>query len=241
MIFNKHKFFKSVVYRIISTATTFIIATLITGNIKLALTVGFFDTIFKLFDYYFFEIIWDKIFLKKLTPQVIFMTGLSGSGKSTIAESVKNELESKGIKSIVLDGDQIRNVFKNNAFDYESRRQHNLSVANMASLFEKNGHVVIVSLISPYTEVRNECRALCKNFKEVFINASLDECIKRDVKGLYQKAMRMEIDNFTGISAPYENPINPELILNTDKETINESTSKLIKYVFDNDRKIKKT
>lgn len=241
MIFNKHKLFKSVVYRIISTATTFIIATLITGNIKLALTVGIFDTIFKLVDYYFFEIIWDRIFTKKLNPQVFWLTGLPSSGKSTIAESLKKELESKGIKSILLDGDQIRNVFKNNAFDYESRRQHNLSVANMASLFEKNGHVVIVSLISPYIEVRNECRALCKNFKEVFINASLDECIKRDVKGLYQKAMRREIDNFTGISAPYENPINPELILNTDKETINESTSKLIKYVFENDRKIKKT
>lgn len=231
MLLNYNKLIKSVCYRIISSTITILISFFITGNFKVGLSIGLIDLVFKITNYYYFDLIWEKIFHKKISPSVIWLTGLSGSGKSTIAEEMIKKFEKYNIKYVLLDGDQIRKVIKESGFDYASRKKHNLNVAYIASLFESQGNVVIVSLVSPFKEVRNECRKLCNNFIEVFVDTSLEICEQRDVKGLYKKARAGEIKDFTGISSPYENPTNPEIHIKTLNSSAEESAQYIINFI----------
>ena len=127
------------------------------------------------------------------TGFVIWLTGLSGSGKTTIAKSLQIALQIRGIEPVMLDGDEIRGAMQLRGFDEQSRKTHNHYVGYMASIFEKRGHVVIVSLISPYADIRNQIRSICRNFMEVYVATPLETCIQRDPKGLYQKALAGEI------------------------------------------------
>lgn len=231
MLLNYNKLIKSICYRIVSSTITVLISFFITGNFKVGLSIGLIDLVFKITNYYYFDLIWEKIFHKKVSPSVIWLTGLSGSGKSTIAEEMIKKFEKYNIKYVLLDGDQIRKVIKESGFDYASRKKHNLNVAYIASLFESQGNVVIVSLVSPFKEVRDECRKLCKNFIEVFVDTSLEICEQRDVKGLYKKARTGEIKDFTGISSPYENPINPEIHIKTSDSSAEESAKYIINFL----------
>lgn len=156
------------------------------------------------------------------TSGVMLFTGLSGAGKTTIAKAVQSKLKLNNIQPIILDGDEIRNIIELHAFDAVSRKQHNLRVAQMAALFEAQGHLVLLALISPYEDVRLQMRSICNNFYEVYFCTDLATCIQRDTKGLYQKALAGEIKNFTGISAPYDPPIHPELKLDTSIHSIDE-------------------
>lgn len=131
----------------------------------------------------------------------------------------------------MLDGDEIRNVIKLTGFDEESRKKHNLNVGSMAKLLEAQGNLVIVSLISPYQEIRKQIRSMCNRFIEVYVATSLSLCIKRDPKGLYKKALSGEIKDFTGISAPYEPPEHPELVLDTATATAEECADTIIAYL----------
>ena len=135
----------------------------------------------------------------------------------------------KGVTPVLLDGDEIRKVIHQTGFDEESRKKHNLNVGYMASLLESQGNVVIVSLISPYIDIRNEIRGMCKKFVEVHVNTDIKVCIERDPKGLYAKAIAGEIKDFTGISAPYYAPENPEVLLDTGVLTIAHCTDKIFK------------
>jgi len=148
-------------------------------------------------------------------PAVIFFTGLSGAGKTTIAKALQQRLHEKGLLPVMLDGDDIRQAIQLSAFDEESRKKHNLATGRLAALFEQQGHTVIVSLIAPYDAVRNAIRQLCTRFIEIYVCTSLETCIRRDPKGLYAKAIAGEIKDFTGISAPYQAPLQPELSLDT--------------------------
>lgn len=163
----------------------------------------------------------------KTNPAVIFFTGLSGAGKTTIAKGLQLRLEVSGIVPVMLDGDDIRNAIQLTAFDEESRKKHNLSVGYMASLFEAQGNMVIVSLISPYNDVRDKIRKMCNCFIEVYVSTALEVCIARDPKGLYKKAMRGEINDFTGVSAPYFPPANPEVTIDTAALTVEECVNKI--------------
>ena len=167
----------------------------------------------------FFNKLLHKIPGCKAKPSVIWLTGLSGSGKTTIANSLVSQLKKKSLKPVLLDGDEIRHIFKLHEFDEESRKKHNLNIGYISSLLEKQGNIVIVSLISPYMEIRDAVRNICSNFIEVHVATCLDICIKRDPKGLYKKAQSGEIKDFTGISAPYYPPINPEVTVDTSKMT----------------------
>lgn len=162
---------------------------------------------------------------------VIWLTGLSGSGKTTIANSLAAKLKESSIAPILLDGDKIRNDTNQYKFDENSRRSHNLYVGYMASLFEKNGNIVIVSLISPYDDVRKEARKMCECFIEVYISTDLETCIKRDPKGLYKKALSGEIKEFTGISSPYYPPQNPEIDLDTSKINLENCVEIIFGYI----------
>ena len=160
----------------------------------------------------------------------VWFTGLSGSGKSTIAERLLAVLQDQGVKSELLDGDVVRtNLSKGLGFSKEDRDTNIRRIGFVSNLLTRNGVVSIVSAISPYREVRDEVRSdIGDNFVEVYVEASLDELVRRDVKGLYEKAIKGEIPNFTGVSDPYEEPLNPEVLVNTEQESIEESLGKVL-------------
>lgn len=163
---------------------------------------------------------------------VLWFTGLSQAGKTTVANGVHKILQEKGLKLERLDGDIVRRSLSADlGFTKEDRDENIKRVTHVAKLLSRNGTGVICSFISPYTEVRNKIREEVTGFIEVFCNCPLEICEKRDKKGLYQKARRGEIQNFTGISDPYESPQSPEIELNTDIETIEESIDKVISYL----------
>ncbi|KAA0004932.1 MAG: adenylyl-sulfate kinase [Thermoplasmata archaeon] len=161
---------------------------------------------------------------------VVWFTGLPCSGKTTIAKEVKKILEEKGIDVELLDGDTVRDYIKNKDFSKEGRNKHLRYIALMAKLLAQRGVVVLCSFVSPYTyrENRDFARSICNNFIEVYVNTPLEICMKRDVKGMYKKALAGEIKGFTGVDDPYEEPENPELVIETQNESVAESAAKVI-------------
>lgn len=166
----------------------------------------------------------------------LWLTGLSGAGKSTIAQALVkkineiNKNQDKKIKYEVLDGDALReHINKDLKFTKEDRMKNICRVAYIASLLSKHGVLTIVPVIAPYKEGRDLARSLSENFLEVFVKADIETVKARDVKGLYKKALAGEIDNFTGISDPYEEPENPDILINTDEMTVDQSVEEIIK------------
>lgn len=165
---------------------------------------------------------------------LIWFTGLSGSGKSTIANLVEQALHRKGIKTYTLDGDNIRKGINSDlSFSPEDRTENIRRIAEVANLMIDAGIVVLAAFVSPYKKDRENIKNIVKdvNFVEVFVDTSVEECERRDVKGLYKKARAGEIKNMTGISAPYEAPENPDVLIETEKETIEESVNKVLEYI----------
>lgn len=150
----------------------------------------------------------------------IWLTGIPASGKTTISILLKDYLQKNNMPVIILDGDEIRKtVSKDLGFSPQDRKEHNRRVIEIAKLLVKNNFTAIIPLISPYKETRDLARREIPNFVEVYVKASLDTCIKRDPKGLYQKAKNGEITNLTGLQSPYEEPENPEVIVDTEKNS----------------------
>lgn len=160
-----------------------------------------------------------------VSAAVLWFTGLSGSGKSTIAGHVASALRERGGRVEHLDGDTIRDIFPQTGFSRSERDAHARRVGYLASRLEQHGMTVVVSLISPYEESRRFVRALCANFIEIYVATPLAECERRDVKGLYQKARRGEITNFTGIDDPYEAPSDPDLVIDTTAVSIEQAVA----------------
>jgi adenylylsulfate kinase len=161
---------------------------------------------------------------------VLWFTGLSGSGKSTIAVRVYDELVRRGIDVEYIDGDSLRDVFPNTGFTRAEREEHLRRTGYMASRLAAHGVTVVGSFVSPYRESRDFIRRLCSNFLEIYVATPLEECERRDVKGLYARARRGEIKNFTGIDDPYEPPEKPELTLDTLLLSVDESVTKILKH-----------
>ncbi len=162
---------------------------------------------------------------------VVWFTGLSGSGKSTLANLVEKDLFDKNIKTFVLDGDNIRRGLNKGLGFSRAERQENLRrIAEVAKLFVESGTVVMTSFISPLEEDRKFIRKIIgdNNFVEIFVNTSLEECERRDVKGLYKKARAGKIKNFTGIDLPYEAPKKPDLEVKTEEETLEDATKRIV-------------
>jgi adenylylsulfate kinase len=165
---------------------------------------------------------------------VIWFTGLSSSGKSTIARAVEERLFERGHLSYVLDGDNIRHgLNKNLGFSPEDREENIRRIGEVAKLFADAGFITMTAFISPYRKDRDQNRGLLKEgeFIEVFVKVSLDEAEKRDPKGLYKKARNGEIKEFTGISAPYEEPLDPELTLDTDELSLSQCQDAVLRYL----------
>ena len=165
---------------------------------------------------------------------VVWFTGLSGSGKSTLANLLEIELHNLGMSTYILDGDNIRQgINKDLSFSSQDRSENIRRIAEIGNLMIDAGIITLSAFVSPFQKDREMVRNTVgkNNFVEVFINTSLSECEKRDVKGLYKKARAGEISNMTGISSPYEPPTNPDLEIITDKESVEESLLKLLKFI----------
>ena len=167
---------------------------------------------------------------------VIWFTGLSGAGKTTIAVDLEKELLKRGLRVQRLDGDIVRkSLTRDLGFSEEDRKKNIERITFVTRLLAKHGVATLVSFISPYISVRDNARKEVNEenaqFVEVFVKASVDECARRDVKGLYEKAFAGEIENFTGVSHPYEEPPNPEIVCDTENESIEESTRIILQYL----------
>ena len=163
----------------------------------------------------------------------LWFTGLSGAGKTTISKLVEAELEQRRNRLEILDGDVVReNLSKGLGFSKEDRDTNIRRIAFVADLLSRNGVPVVTAAISPYAAIRAEARQMMGDrFVEVYVEASVETCAKRDVKGLYEKAFAGEIKEFTGVSDPYESPENPEIVCHTEVEEPTESAAKLIAYL----------
>ena len=172
----------------------------------------------------------------KHKSMVLWFTGLSGSGKSSLAHAVEEELFKLGCKTVVLDGDNVRHGINSDLeFSNEDRIENIRRVGEISKLFVDAGIIVLTAFISPFNKDRLQVRDLLKNdFIEIFCSCPIEVCELRDVKGLYAKAKKGEIVNFTGISSDYENPSNPELTIFTDDESLEESVSRVLSFVRTN-------
>ena len=177
----------------------------------------------------------DKEELLNQHSVMIWFTGLSGSGKSTIAIALERELQKRGLLCRILDGDNIRSGINNNlGFSEEDRVENIRRIAEIGKLFVDTGIITIAAFISPNNDIREMAANIIgkENFLEIFVSTPIEECERRDVKGLYAKARRGEIKNFTGISAPFEAPANPALSIDTSKLSVEESVNRLLELIL---------
>jgi adenylylsulfate kinase len=179
----------------------------------------------------------DRQLMNKHKSCVLWLTGLSGSGKSTIAMELEKKLFELGIHTFILDGDNLRyGLNKNLGFSPEDRKENVIRIGEVSKLFVDAGIIVLTACISPYREDREMVRNMFgKNeFLEVYVKCSLEECERRDPKGLYQKAREGKINCFTGISAPYEEPLDPELLIESDRQLPIDAVNEIISYLNSN-------
>ena len=176
----------------------------------------------------------DREKLHKHKAFLIWFTGLSGSGKSTIANALENELHTRNISTYSLDGDNIRQgINKDLGFSAEHRTENIRRIAEVAHLFVDAGLVTIASFVSPFLKDREDVKKIVGSDKtiEIYVSTSLEECERRDVKGLYKKARKGEITNMTGISAPYEKPLNADLEIDTERQSVEDSVQAILQLI----------
>lgn len=176
----------------------------------------------------------DRRALNEHNSFLLWFTGLSGSGKSTIANVVEQKLFKKGVKTYTLDGDNIRKgINKDLTFTPKDRTENIRRIAEIANLMIDAGLVTLAAFVSPYKKDRDNIKNIVKdvNFVEIYINTSIDECERRDVKGLYKKARAGEIKNMTGITAPYEAPENPDIEIKTETESVEAAAQRIVDYI----------
>jgi adenylylsulfate kinase len=221
---------KAVSWRVLGTVATTLLVFLFTGRLVLSLAVGGLEFLSKIGLFWLHERVWDRVRLGKREPEpaVLWFTGLSGSGKSTLSNWVATALEGRGLRIERLDGDTIRDIFPQTGFTREARDAHIKRVGYLASRLERHGVSVIASFVSPYEESRNFVRGLCRNFVEVYVSTPVEACERRDVKGLYAKARRGEIQNFTGVNDPYEPPTRADLVIDTEGKSIEEAGQQVL-------------
>ena len=208
------------------------LAYIITGSLKDTSIIAAVYHVIMLIFYYFHEKIWNRILWGKTSGLFIQMTGLSGSGKTTIARDVEKRLKNRGLKVETIDGDEYREgICSDLTFSKEDRNTNIRRLGFVGKVLARNNVVVIMSTINPYDNIRKELKEI-HGARTIFIDCSIEECIERDIKGLYKKALLGEIKNFTGISDPFEVPKDADLVIKTDKLNIKKSAELLEKFIL---------
>jgi len=220
---------KSIFYRGWSTVLTFIIAFIFTGQPLISTGIALVEVFLKTTSYYIYEVIWNRLIKKKM-KHTIWFNGLSGSGKTTIGKKLVEHFEHQNKKVFLLDGDVLRDgLNKGLGFSVEDRIENLRRAAEVAKILNENDVIVIATFITPTNEMREKIADIIPSVKFVHLITSLEECERRDVKGLYAKARAGEIKDFTGIDSPFEDMPDAGLKIDTSEEFVEESVKRILK------------
>jgi adenylylsulfate kinase len=230
---NKRSIVKGISWRVIATTTTILIVYFFFDRLDLAIAAGMIETVLKVGLYWAHERAWFKIRWgkKKIEPFNLWFTGLPLSGKTTIADKVYMELEKLHIPIERLDSKDIRDLIPNIGFSRKDRNRHMHRIGFLIQKLQKNAISTVASFVSPYRESRKAIREMVNNNIVVYVKADIETCKKRDYKGVYEKAMRGELENFSGVNDTYEEPQHAEIIIDTDKMNVDESVELIVNYV----------
>ncbi|MCD6187546.1 MAG: adenylyl-sulfate kinase [Desulfuromusa sp.] len=224
---------KAISWRTVATITTAVLVFIFTGQFALALTIGLLEVFAKMGLYFFHERLWQKIsFGKKEIPSfVLWFTGLPASGKKALADTVCQQLVQDKLKVERLDSLDVRPLFPETGFSPEEVNRHVKRAGHLCAMLEKNGIIVVASFVSPYRQSRVFARERAANFIEVYMNTTVTACEQRDTKGHYAKARSGEYQNFPGVDIEYEEPVNPEIVIDVDNLTLEESAELIVHYL----------
>lgn len=221
---------KALSWRFLGTVATTLLVFVFTRQVVLSLTVGVVEFVAKIGLFWLHERLWDRLPFgrQRLETSVVWLTGLPSAGKSTLADAVADALRARGEEVERLDGDAIRQVFPELGYSRADRDTQARRVGFIAARLADHGVWAVVSLISPYRESREAARAMARNFVEIHVSTPLEECERRDPKGLYRKARSGELAHFTGVSDPYEVPVTPDLAVNLGTENVRHATEQVL-------------
>jgi adenylylsulfate kinase len=233
---KKRSVLKAVSWRTWATMTTAVIVFVFTGKFALALTIGFLEVFAKMGLYFFHERFWQKIgWGKEEIPSfVLWFTGLPASGKKVLGNRVYQELKRQKLKAERLDSQDVRPLFPEVGFSLDEVNRHVKRAGHLSAMLEKNGIIVVASFVSPYEKSRLAARSLCRNFVEVYLKTTVENCEKRDEKGHYAKARRGEYRNFPGVDVAYEEPSDAEIVIDVDQLSVEEATKFIVNYLKQN-------
>jgi len=230
---NRRLIAKGISWRFVATGTTIIIVYIFFGRLDLAIVAGLLETIAKVALYWVHEKIWQKIKFgkKRIESFNLWFTGLPLSGKTTIANKVYEKLKKLDIPIERIDSKDIRELIPNVGFSREDRNRHMKRIGHLIQTLQKNSISTVASFVSPYKESRKIIRTMVKNNIVVYVKADVETCKKRDYKGVYEKALKGELKNFTGISDIYEKPQHAEIVIDTETTTPDEAAEIIFQYV----------
>lgn len=230
---NIRSIVKGITWRVVATSTTMLIVYIFFGNLKLAIATGLLETVAKIALYWGHEKAWQKIRWgkKRIEPFNLWFTGLPLSGKTTIADKVYEKLQKLDIPLERIDSKDIRELIPDIGYSREDRIRHIKRIGYLIQTLQKNSISTVCSFVSPYREARKMIRQMVKNNIVVYVKTDIETCKQRDYKGVYEKALKGELENFTGISDVYEEPKHAEIIIDTDKISPDEAAEIIVKYV----------
>jgi len=230
---------KGVSWRVIATSTTMGIVYVFFGNLELAIATGLLETVAKVGLYWGHEKVWQRVRWgkKKIDPFNLWFTGLPLSGKTTIADRVYEELDKLQIPLERIDSKDIRELIPDIGYSREDRNRHMHRIGNLIKTLQNNSVSTVASFVSPYRESRKAIREMVKNNVVVYVKADIETCKQRDYKGAYEKALSGEYQNFSGVNDVYEEPQHAEIVIDTDKLSVDEAVQIIVKYIKKNNVK----
>lgn len=220
-------------WRLFATSATIVIVYMFFGRLDLAIAAGIAETVSKVFLYYVHDKAWQRIRWgkKKIEPFNLWFTGLPLSGKSTIADKVYERLKGYDIPLERIDSKDIRELIPEMGYSRTERHQHMRRIGHLIATLQKNSVSTVASFVSPYRESRKVVRSMVRNNIVVYVKADIETCKARDYKGVYAKALRGELQNFSGINDVYEEPEHAEIVIDTDVTSVDEAAEKITKYI----------
>jgi len=230
---NTRSIVKGITWRAVATGTTMGIVYFFFGNLELAVATGLLETVAKVGLYWGHEKIWQRVRWgrKRIEPFNLWFTGLPLSGKTTIADLVYEKLQKLDIPLERIDSRDIRELIPDIGFSREERNRHMKRIGHLIQTLQKNSVSTVCSFVSPYRESRKMIRTMVKNNIVVYVKADIETCKKRDYKGVYEKALKGELKNFSGINDVYDEPQHAEIVIDTEKLSPEEAADKIVKYV----------